>query len=122
MDIRGSLEKTLGDSYTLERELEGGGMARVFVARDQQFGRLVVVKTLADDSGVSISAERFRREIRLAASLQQANIVPVHSAGDVAGVPYYTMPSGALTKPSMPLTGRLPNTNHSSGDSESKAG
>jgi TolB-like protein/Flp pilus assembly protein TadD len=91
-DLKNQLQRTLGDSYTLERELEGGGMARVFVARDEGLGRQVVVKTLADDSGVSVSAERFRREIRLAASLQQANIVPVHSAGDVDGVPYYTMP------------------------------
>jgi TolB-like protein/Tfp pilus assembly protein PilF len=91
-DLKDQLQRTLGESYTLERELEGGGMARVFVARDQQLGRKVVVKTLADDSGVAVSAERFRREIRLAASLQQANIVPVHSAGDVDGVPYYTMP------------------------------
>jgi TolB-like protein/Tfp pilus assembly protein PilF len=91
-DLKNQLQLTLGDGYTLEKELEGGGMSRVFVARDQQLGRRVVVKTLADDSGVSVSAERFRREIRLAASLQQANIVPVHSAGDVAGVPYYTMP------------------------------
>jgi TolB-like protein/Flp pilus assembly protein TadD len=92
MDLRHQLQRTLGDGYTLENELEAGGMSRVFVARDEQLGRKVVVKTLADDSGVSVSAERFRREIRLAASLQQANIVPVHSAGDVDGVPYYTMP------------------------------
>jgi eukaryotic-like serine/threonine-protein kinase len=92
MDLQSSLQKTLGESYTIERELDGGGMARVFVAHDQQLDRKVVVKTLADDSGVSVSADRFRREIRLAASLQQANIVPVHSAGDVGGVPYYTMP------------------------------
>ena len=91
-DLQSQLQKTLGNVYTLERELGGGGMARVFVARDQQLGRKVVVKTLANDSGVSVSAERFRREIRLAASLQQANIVPVHSAGDIDGIPYYTMP------------------------------
>src|SRR5262249_40667973 len=66
--------------------------SRVFVAYDRTLGRRVVIKTLAVDFAAEMSAERFRREIRLAASLQQANIVPVHSAGEVDGVPYYTMP------------------------------
>jgi tetratricopeptide (TPR) repeat protein len=39
-----------------------------------------------------MSAERFEREIKVAASLQQANIVPVLSAGETVGLPYYTMP------------------------------
>ena len=39
-----------------------------------------------------MSAERFEREIQLAASLQQPNIVPVLAAGDIDGLPYYTMP------------------------------
>jgi len=67
-------------------------MARVFVARDRALDRRVVIKTLAGDLAASVDADRFRREIRLAASLQQANIVPVHAAGEVDGMPYYTMP------------------------------
>ena len=90
--LQSQLEKTLGDSYAIERELSGGGMARVFVARERTLDRRVVIKTLAPDIGSAISAERFRREIRLAASLQQANIVPVHTTGEIDGVPYYTMP------------------------------
>ena len=39
-----------------------------------------------------MSVERFSREIQLAASLQQANIVPLLAAGDANGVPYFTMP------------------------------
>lgn len=92
MELRQQLQNTLGDAYTLERELEGGGMSRVFVAYERTLGRRVVIKTLATEFAPELSAERFRREIRLAASLQQANIVPVHSAGEVEGVPYYTMP------------------------------
>src|SRR5690606_516003 len=38
------------------------------------------------------NAERFEREILMAASLQQANIVPLLSAGDFDGLPYFTMP------------------------------
>src|SRR5688572_31540254 len=92
-DLRESLQSTLGSSYTLERELGGGGMSRVFVARDEALGREVVVKVLAPELAAGVSAERFAREIRLAAALQQANIVPLLSAGATAeGLPYYTMP------------------------------
>jgi eukaryotic-like serine/threonine-protein kinase len=91
-DLRTQLQSTLGDGYTLERELGGGGMSRVFVARENALGREVVVKVLAPELSASVSAERFTREIATAARLQQANIVPVLAAGMSDGVPYYTMP------------------------------
>jgi tetratricopeptide (TPR) repeat protein/tRNA A-37 threonylcarbamoyl transferase component Bud32 len=92
-DLRGQLQSTLGLAYTLERELGGGGMSRVFVARDMSLERLVVVKVLSPELAAGVSADRFTRETKLAASLQQANIVPVLSAGATAeGLPYYTMP------------------------------
>ncbi len=91
-DLRTRLQTTLGDGYTLERELGGGGMSRVFVARENALGREVVVKVLSPDLAASVSAERFTREIATAARLQQANIVPVLSAGTSGGVSYYTMP------------------------------
>ena len=91
-DLRTQLQTTLGDGYTLERELGGGGMSRVFVARENALGREVVVKVLAPELSASVSAERFTREIATAARLQQANIVPVLSAGISGGVSYYTMP------------------------------
>ncbi|HEY4219119.1 MAG TPA: protein kinase [Gemmatimonadaceae bacterium] len=92
MDLRHQLQQTLGSTYTLERELGGGGMSRVFVAEETRLGRRVVVKVLTPELTAGISAERFEREIRLAASLQQANIVPLLSAGETDGLPYYTMP------------------------------
>ena len=67
-------------------------MSRVFVADELRLGRKVVVKVLSPELAAGISAERFEREIRLAASLQQANIVPVLSAGETDGLPFYTMP------------------------------
>ncbi len=91
-DLRAQLQATLGDGYTLERELGGGGMSRVFVARENALGREVVVKVVAPELSASVSAERFTREIATAARLQQANIVPVLAAGTSGGVPYYTMP------------------------------
>jgi len=86
------LQQTLGDAYRLERELGGGGMSRVFVAEETRLERRVVVKVLSPDLAQGLSAERFEREIRTVAGLQQANIVPVLTAGETAGLPFYTMP------------------------------
>ncbi len=91
-NLREQLQTTLGGEYSIERELGGGGMSRVFVARDEALGRDVVVKVIAPENAEGMSAERFAREVRLAARLQQANIVPVLSAGMSGSLPYYTMP------------------------------
>ena len=85
MDLRAQLQATLGSAFTLERELGGGGMSRVFVADETRLSRKVVFKLLSPELAQGISAERFEREIKLAASLQQANIVPVLSAGESGG-------------------------------------
>ena len=92
MDLRSRVQQALSNSYTLERELGGGGMSRVFVAEEHRLGRKVVVKLLSPELAAAMSATRFEREIRVAASLQQANIVPVLAAGETDGLPYYTMP------------------------------
>src|SRR5215471_17656650 len=91
-DIRSDLQSSLGDSYKLERELGGGGMSRVFLAEETALGRRVVVKVLSPELLAGVNIDRFRREIQLAARLQQAQIVPVLSAGEMDGMPYYTMP------------------------------
>ncbi|MGH7646997.1 MAG: protein kinase domain-containing protein [Gemmatimonadaceae bacterium] len=92
MSLREQLQTSLGSAYTLDRELGGGGMSHVFLAEERRLGRWVVVKVLSTELAAGLSADRFEREIRVAASLQQANIVPVLNAGDMNGVPYYTMP------------------------------
>jgi serine/threonine-protein kinase len=91
-DLRQQLQRTLGNSYTLDRELAGGAMSRVFAATETALGRRVVVKVRSSELAAGVSADRFSREIRFAASLQQANIVPVLAAGETDGMPYYTMP------------------------------
>jgi serine/threonine-protein kinase len=91
-DLQSQLASTLSGAYTIERELGGGGMSREFVADELRLGRKVVVKVLSPDLAAGISAERFEREIKLAASLQQANIVPVLSVGETNGLPWFTMP------------------------------
>lgn len=67
-------------------------MSRVFLARETALGRNVVVKVLSSELTAGLSAERFAREVRLAASLQHPNIVPVLTTGLADGIPYYTMP------------------------------
>ena len=91
-DLLAQVQTSLGSVYTIERELGGGGMSRVFLAREAELGRRVVIKVLSPELAAGISAERFDREIKLAASLQQANIVPLLATGRAAGYPYYTMP------------------------------
>ena len=100
-DLKEGLQHVLGPAYTLERELTGGGMSRVFVAFDSSLGRRVVVKVLPPELAATVSVDRFKREIMLAATLQHPHIVGVLTAGDIASedfdltgarVPYFTMP------------------------------
>ena len=91
-DLAEQLQASLGGTYRIERELGGGGMSHVFVARETALGRQVVIKVLPPEMAASVNIERFRREIQLAASLQHPHIVPLLAAGQVGDLFYYTMP------------------------------
>ena len=110
MDLREQLALTLGDAYSLERELGGGGMSRVFVATETALGRRVVVKVLPEEMVGQVSLERFKREIALAARLQHPHIVPLLTAGDAGGLPYFTMPlvEGESLRARLARHGELP--------------
>src|SRR5580765_6790268 len=82
-DFGQRLQDHLGTAYTVERELGGGGMSRVFVANDRTLGRLVAVKLLPPATAATMSLDRFKREIMLSAALQHPNIVPVLSTGEL---------------------------------------
>ena len=92
MELREQLQQTIGTDYVFERELKSGGMSRIFLAEEIGLGRKVVVKVLSGDLGAALSAERFAKEVRLAASLQHPNIAPILRAGTAGDLPYYTMP------------------------------
>ena len=92
MELREELSRALGNAYTFDREIGGAGMSRVFVVEDGRLRRKVVVKLLDPSLAAGVNIERFKREITLAATLQHPCIVPLLSAGDMDGVPYYTMP------------------------------
>jgi eukaryotic-like serine/threonine-protein kinase len=86
------LTSALGPAYTIESELEGGGMSRVFVAFDDTLQRRVAVKVLPEHMAAAVSVDRFRREILLSAGLQHPHIVGVLSAGIANGLPFFVMP------------------------------
>ena len=109
--LSNDLQRSLGAAYSLTRELGGGGMSHVFLAKDAQFDRDVVVKVLPPDAAAALSVDRFRREIALAAKLQHPHIVPLLGAGETAGgLPYYTMPfvEGESLRQRLVREGELP--------------
>lgn len=85
-------------------------MSRVFVAHDRTLGRDVVVKILPPDMAAGVSAQRFNREIQLAARLQHPHIVALHSTGEISGLPYFTMPfvEGESLRAHLSKAGELP--------------
>ena len=104
------LQAALGGGYRVERELGGGGMSRVFVAEEVELGRKVVVKVLPPEMALGVNADRFRREIQLAASLQHPHIVPLLSAGHSDDLVWYTMPliEGESLRAKVAREGELP--------------
>ncbi len=91
-DLRADMQQALAADYVLEEELPRGGMSRVFLATERSLRRRVVLKVLDPELAASLSAERFKREIGLAARLQHPHIVPLLHAGDVDGKLFYSMP------------------------------
>jgi tetratricopeptide (TPR) repeat protein len=85
-------EHPLAGRYLIERDIGAGGMAFVFAARDLKHGRVVAVKVLRSEYGSTLNAERFTREIQIAAGLTHPNILPVHDSGSADGLLYYVMP------------------------------
>jgi serine/threonine protein kinase len=90
--LRPRLEEHVAAQYTIEHELGGGGMSRVFVGLDRTLNRRVAIKVLPPSLAASLSANRFRREIMVSAGLQHPHIVPVLSASELDGIPYFVMP------------------------------
>lgn len=87
-----ALADALAGRYVLERELGRGGMATVYLARDLKHDRPVALKVLSADLVLPRGAERFRREIRIAARLQHPHILTVYDSGEAAGQQWFTMP------------------------------
>jgi serine/threonine-protein kinase len=92
VELKEQLQSALGPAFVLGNQLRGGGMSHVFVADDMALARKVVVKVLNPSLAAAVSVQRFKREIVFTARLQHPNIVPIFSAGEVDGLPFYVMP------------------------------
>ncbi len=91
-DVPDSLASALRDRYRLEREIGSGGMATVYLAEDLKHHRKVAVKVLHPELAAILGAERFLREIEIAAGLDHPHILPLHDSGEAGGYLFYVMP------------------------------
>ncbi|HEU5262535.1 MAG TPA: serine/threonine-protein kinase [Gemmatimonadales bacterium] len=108
-DARSQLQAALGAAYVFERELGGGGMARVFLARDAA-GRKVVVKAVPPDLWIGVDVRHFCRQVELLAALQHPLLVPLLGAGQAGDFLYYTMPfvAGESVRAKLQREGAMP--------------
>jgi serine/threonine-protein kinase len=85
-------------------------MSRVFLANEVSLDRKIVLKVLPSELAGAVMLDRFRREIQLAAKLQHPHILPVFSAGEVNGLPYFTMPfvNGESLRKQLGTAGGMP--------------
>jgi serine/threonine-protein kinase len=87
-----TLRSTLGDRYRVEKAVGRGGMATVYLAQDLRHDRKVAIKVLRPDLTATVGADRFTREVKIAAQLSHPNILGVFDSGETQGLLYYVMP------------------------------
>jgi len=79
--------------YRLLRPLGAGGMGVVYEAEDEWLHRRVALKILrADLPAEEIARERFVREARAMAAIENDHVVTIYGVGEVGGRPYMAMP------------------------------
>ena len=86
------LAAALAGRYRIDRELGAGGMATVYLAEDVKHRRQVAVKVLRPQLAAAVGADRFLREIEIAASLHHPHILPLYDSGEADGFLFYVMP------------------------------
>ena len=86
------VRKALAAEYRIERVVGEGGMATVYLAEDLKHRRRVAIKVMRPELASTLGAERFLREVEIAAQLSHPHILPVYDSGAADGVLYYVMP------------------------------
>jgi len=86
------LNAALSGRYRIERELGQGGMATVYLARDEKHNRKVALKVLKPELAAVVGAERFLAEIETTANLQHPHILPLFDSGEADSFLFYVMP------------------------------
>ncbi|MGI9076071.1 MAG: protein kinase domain-containing protein [Gemmatimonadaceae bacterium] len=109
LDVSALLSAALADRYLVEGELGQGGMATVYLAEERKHGRKVAIKVLRPELSASVGAERFLREIGIAARLAHPHIVPLIDSGESEGLLYYVSPyvPGGSLRERLKRDGRL---------------
>jgi len=109
-DDAAALPEVLAGRYRIGRELGRGGMASIYLARDEKHGRDVAIKVIRQDLSASLGHERFLREIEIAARLRHPNIVPLYDSGEAHGSLFFVMPyeEGQSLRERLRDTGALP--------------
>src|SRR5687767_2230508 len=100
----------LASRFVVERELGSGGMATVYLARETKHARHVALKIMRPEVASAFGAERFLREIGIAARLSHPHLVPLIDSGESEGMLYYVsayVPGGSL-RDRLDREGRLP--------------
>ena len=100
----------LAAQYRIEREVGAGGMAAVYLAEDLKHRRQVAVKVMRPELAATLGADRFLREVEIAAKLSHPHILPVFDSGTADGLLYYVMPyvEGETLRDRLQREGRLP--------------
>lgn len=100
----------LDGRFRIERELGGGGMSTVFVARDLRHDRDVVVKLVSPELTAAVGGERFLGEIEMIARMAHPNILPLHDSGATGGRLWYVAPymEGGSLRGRMEATPQMP--------------
>jgi serine/threonine-protein kinase len=104
---------TVGDRYTIDRELGRGGMAVVYLSRDRKHDRPVAIKILRPEVVAGQAAQRFLLEISILARLQHPHILPLldsGTTGEASPRPFYVMPyvEGETLRERLTREGPLP--------------
>jgi serine/threonine-protein kinase len=76
--------------YVVEEHL-GGGMSKVYRAKDPVLGKVVAIKVLKEDGNDQAQRDRFLNEARIAANMEHPNIVNVYDFGEDEGRPFMVM-------------------------------
>ncbi len=91
-DLLQRLRMVLAGEYEVEHELARGGMAVVFKANEVGLRRVVALKVLPPELGLTARAvERFKREARMVAEIDHPNIIPVYRVGQFGGILFIVM-------------------------------